>query len=117
MLSHRFSRSDREEHGNFALRISRDTDSYVLEAFGALDADMAGLVESTLQHGEESSADRIVVDLSGVDFLATDVVMALVDAGARSRDNGRRLALLRAPDHVHGVLVRTGVAARLPFVD
>jgi anti-anti-sigma factor len=117
MFSSRFSRSDPEAHGNFALRISRDPGSYVLEAFGALDADTAGLMESTLQHGEESSADRIVVDLSGVDFLATDVVTVLLEADTRSRGNGRRLALLRAPDHVQSALVEAGVAARLPFVD
>ena len=113
MLFHR-SQSDQ---GDFSLRVSRDPGTYVVEVYGELDAGTAGLMESTIQYGEDSSARKIIVDLSGVEFVASDVMEVLVDADARSRDNGHRLVMLRAPNHVHRVFERSGLAARLQFID
>jgi anti-sigma B factor antagonist len=102
---------------NFSLRTSRDPDSYVLEVYGELDLQTAGLLQSGIEQAESSSADRVVVDLSGVDFMASAGMRVLLDADARSRANGHRLALLRPPDHVQRALEHAGIAARLPFAD
>jgi len=108
--------SSRDSGDNFALRVSCDGGNYVLEAYGQLDAGTAGLLHSTIQHGEETSARSIVVDLSGVDSVAFDVMQVLVAAGARSRDDGHRLVMLRAPNHVHRAFEQRGLAAALPFI-
>jgi anti-sigma B factor antagonist len=102
---------------HFALRVSHDPDSYVLEVYGELDLHTAGLMESRIEEGESTSARRVLVDLSGVDYMAAAGMKVLADADARSRADGHRLALLRAPDHVHRVLERVGLAASLPFLD
>lgn len=102
---------------HFALRVSHDPRSYVLEVYGELDVHTAALLESRIEEAESSPADRVLVDLSGVDFMASAGMKVLADAAARSRANGHRLALLRAPDPVHFMLDEVGLAGHLPFRD
>ena len=110
------SRSGRDHRDHFELRISSDGGSYVLEAYGLFDGGTAGLLESTIRHGEETSCRNIVVDLSGVDFVASAVMEVLADADARSHGDVHRLLMLRAPNDVHRAFEQSGLAARLPFI-
>lgn len=105
-------------HGDhFALRFSRDPESYVLEVYGELDVHTAGMLESRIENAKSTPSDSVLVDLSGVDFIASAGMKVLANADARSRANGHRLALLRPPDHVQCVLERVGLAGHLPFLD
>jgi len=101
----------------YALRVSHDPGTFVIEAYGELDAHASRRMESLIERGESTSADRVLVDLSGVDFMAIAGMKVLADAEARSCANGQRLVLLRAPDHVHSAIERVGIAARLRFLD
>ena len=102
---------------HFALRVSHDPRSYVLEVYGELDVHTAGLLEPRIAHAESTQADNVLIDLTGVDFMASAGMKVLADAAARSRANGHRLALLRAPDDVHHWLDEVGLAGQLPFLD
>jgi anti-anti-sigma factor len=103
---------------HFALRVSRDPERYVLEVYGELDVHTAGLLESRIEDAESSSTPRLLVDLSGVDFMASAGLNVLVDANVRASGNGHALALLRPPDDVmHRILEEVGTAAHLPFED
>jgi anti-anti-sigma factor len=107
------SRLVREDGDHFAIRASHDSEDYVLEVYGELDLYTAALLESSIGEAENTAAKRILVDLSGVDFMASVGIKVLLDAAARSQ----RLVVLRAPDHVHRILEQVGLAARLPFDD
>jgi anti-sigma B factor antagonist len=102
---------------HFALRASRDPGSYVLEVYGELDVHTAGLLESRIEDAESTSADHVLVDLSGVDFMASAGLKVLAAADARSRSTGHTLGLLRPPADVQCVLERVGLADCLPFRD
>lgn len=101
----------------YVLRVSHDQDTFVIEAYGELDAQGARRMAALIEWGEATSADRVLVDLSGVDFMAYAGLDVLADAQARSSANGHRLVLLRAPEHVHDALEPIGGAARLRFLD
>jgi len=101
----------------YALRVSHDPGTFVIEAYGELDAHAARQMGSLIEQGESASVDRILVDLSGVDSMAAAGMKVLADADARSRANGHRLALLRAPDPVQRAIERLCAAPSLPFID
>ncbi len=105
------------DRNRFALRVSHEVDTHVIEVYGDVDAASARLLAARIEEGEETTAARVLVDLSGVDSIAPAGIAALVEADARSRRNGHRLALLRAPDPVQELLERVGLANRLPFID
>ena len=81
-----------DECDHFALRVSDEPDTHVIEVYGELDVDTAPLMASRIVEGEDTTSHRILVDLSGVDFMASAGMAVLVEADARSRNNGHRLA-------------------------
>jgi anti-anti-sigma factor len=103
------------ERDDFALRVCREADDYVVAVYGDLDFESAQLMSRKIQEGQDSGGG-VVVDLSGLDFVTTAGMDALVVADARAQGNGLPLVLLRAPDDVHQIFARAGLADRLPFI-
>ena len=89
----------------------------VLSLFGEFD--LAGIqqFETALGKLEAGSADVIVVDLSGLDFMDSSGLRALVMADQRASKQGRRLAIVPGPPAVRRVFEITQLDGRLDLVE
>jgi anti-sigma B factor antagonist len=82
---------------------------------GELDFSVAAEVESAYTQALASDPERIVLDLTGLEFADCSAVRLLMDLAERSRSNGHRLELKPGPAQVHRVFELTGTAEQLPF--
>ncbi len=103
--------------GYLELRTDRSGDEHVIALAGELDLDGADRVNQELQRVEATDAQRIVLDLSSLEFIDSSGIRLILAADIRSRADGGRLALVRGPRAVHRVFELTGIAERLPFTD
>ena len=103
--------------GELSMRSQRDGHVHTISLAGELDLANAHDVEAELIRVETTDASTILLDLAGLTFMDSTAIRLLITADARSRSNGHRLTLRRAPDGVHRVLQICGVADRLPFTD
>jgi anti-sigma B factor antagonist len=94
----------------------REGAAYVVRVAGELDVATAEALRHELHRAERTDAARIVLDLSGLEFVDASGVHVVLEADARSRADGGRLTLLGGPEHVQRVFVMVGAADRLPFV-
>ena len=92
-----------------------DDRAHVVELTGDLDMRSAQVLEDELKRLERSDSLEIVVDLSGLRYIDSAGIKALIQADARARRSGRSLMLVRAGEQVQRVFETTGLATRLPF--
>jgi anti-sigma B factor antagonist len=79
-----------------------------VQVAGELDIDTTPQLEKTLR---EPTAQLLVLDLRELAFMDSSGVHAIVNAGVRARQGGRRLVLLRGPPRVDRVFGLTGSSA------
>ena len=80
---------------------------------GELDIDTVEEIEQALSIALASEAERVVVDLRGLEFLDSTGLRAIV-AACRG-DDAHRLSLVPGPPAVQGVFNVSGLAPELPF--
>ena len=90
-------------------------DGFILSLYGELDVASAPLLEKQIKRLQWAMAARIVLDLSGLDFIDSTGLHALLLAHRRAPDG--QLTLLRGSRNVHRVFELTGTDALLPFAD
>jgi anti-anti-sigma factor len=95
-----------EQPGAGELRVvpERTPAAVVLRVGGELDLAGAPRLGEAVQAVQESADAALVIDLSGVTFMDSTGVRALVDAGRVCRESGRPLALLSPSPQVTRVL-------------
>jgi anti-anti-sigma factor len=103
--------------GELTMRSESERDRHTITISGEIDVANAGDVEQELVRVEATDATAIVLDLSEVTFMDSTAVRLLLTADARSRDDGRRLALRRPSATVLRMLRLVGIENRLPFAD
>lgn len=103
--------------GSLAVTVTQDGDERALELFGELDLATAATLEEELRAAEASDAQTIVLDLSGLTFMDSTGLRAVLVADRRLSLAGRRLALVRGPSAVDRVFTLTGADRRLNFLD
>ena len=81
---------------------------------GEVDIDTVGAMVTELRAAEAGDATSIVLDLSGVSFLDSMGVSAIVRGALRSRANGDRLRVVTSPA-VDRVIDLCGLRGRLPL--
>ena len=96
------------------LRVSRENGVQSIALFGEIDLADVERLEHELRVAEASDAPSIVLDLSGLRFIDSSVVQAVLRAFHRC---GGRLTLLRGPRSVHRVFELTALDRVLPFAD
>ena len=101
--------------GCLEVRAEQRADEQVIALAGELDLDGAGRVDDALRRAEATDARRIVLDLSGLDFIDSSGIRVVIGAEARSRGDGGRLTLIRGPRAVQRVFEISGIADRMPF--
>lgn len=103
--------------GNLAVTVSQGADECALELFGELDLATAATLEAELQRVEAAEVRTIVLDLSGLTFMDSTGLRAILLADRRLREAGRRLCLVRGPRAVDRVFTLTGADRHLQFLD
>jgi anti-anti-sigma factor len=89
----------------------------VLRAHGELDMAGAGALEEALGDlAGERGVDAVLLDLSGVEFMDSSGLRAVMVADQRVKAAGRRFALVRGGDPVHRVFDITRMTERLEWV-
>jgi anti-anti-sigma factor len=83
------------------LRISAERNgfNYYLRLSGELDFSSVKLLEGELKRIEQSDAEHLIVDLSGLEFIDSGGVASLVRASQRSAQDSNRLKMKRS-DHL-----------------
>jgi anti-sigma B factor antagonist len=105
------------EHGPLTVRSSRQEDEHVVELCGELDLGGVEAVQEEMRRVEQTDADRIIVDLSGLEFMDSCGLRAMLQIDARSRANGERVVFLRGGPTVQRLFEITDTESRLPFLD
>jgi anti-sigma B factor antagonist len=103
------------ERGPLTLRISEDGSVRRIEARGDLDMSNAQALDLELRLATESHVERIVVDLSGLEFI--DSIGMATLGRIESHYGAERFGLIRAPEQVQRVIALTGLDRALPFID
>jgi anti-sigma B factor antagonist len=88
-----------------------------LKLRGELDLASSPLLTGELEDLEASGARRLVVDLSGLEFMDSTGLHSLLAALERSRTNGHELSLRRGPRSVHQIFELTGTVSAFRFED
>jgi anti-sigma B factor antagonist len=106
-------------HGRpFGLWIRPHGDTVVVEASGELDLSAAGGFETELRQVLARNGATVVLDLSGLEFIDSSGLRALLVLAFESSVNGSRLGVRRElSPAVQRTFDLTGIGDRLPFVD
>ena len=103
------------EHGPLSIRVERDpAELYVLGFYGEFDIAGVEIALSALRQAEESDAEQILVDLSGLDFIDSQGLRVLCEANRRERRTDR-LVFLPGTGSVERVFALTQLDSQLPF--
>jgi len=102
--------------GQLRVRSERRGAVHDVAVSGELDVATATTLESELTAVEAGDADRIVIDLAGLEFIDCAGLGLILHADAHcGRGGGGRLTLLHGPPHIQRVFDMAAVADRLPF--
>lgn len=99
------------------IRVERAPDALVLSLYGELDLASAPQLNRELLSAESAGEKNVVIDLSGLQFMDSTGLHALLSAHQRSCANGHRISLLRGPSSVHRVFELTHTAELFEFDD
>jgi anti-sigma B factor antagonist len=109
--------SDIPAPGQLIIDSSTEGDGIVLSLRGELDLTSAPEFERELRASEEAPASRLVIDLSGLEFMDSTGLRALLLARERTQQKDRRLTLRRGPRQVQRVLELTKTLDAFEFED
>jgi anti-anti-sigma factor len=88
-----------------------------LKLRGELDLASSPFLEGELEEVEGSGCRRLVIDLSGLEFMDSSGLHVLLAALRRSLTNGHELSLRRGPRGVHRIFDLTQTASAFRFED
>ena len=108
--------SPSERTGLFDIQGDYDGRRWLVSLRGELDLSNVTALDRELRRAEASDAERIVVDLSLLEFLDSSGLHTLVQAARRSRNAGERLRLIPGPKRVQMVFQLTKTEQHLPFI-
>ena len=84
---------------------------------GELDLSTVDKVEQELVKADAAEGPTVVLDMSGLTFLDSTGLRAVVTADERLREHGGRLVIVRGPESEHRVFTITHLDERLEIVD
>ena len=100
----------------FEIELVRDGDAAFVSVSGEVDVATAHELGAQVARAEATDAELIVIDLSRVTFMDSTGLRALLEADARSRENGARLRVTQPSAQVRRLFELTGAETRLPFL-
>lgn len=108
---------ERPTSSQLVIELDRDSDAVKLVLHGELDLSSAPLLEGELEDVEASGHSRLVIDLSGLEFMDSAGLHMLLKARNRSLANGHDLTLRRGPRAIQRLFELTNTAAAFRFDD
>ena len=108
--------NDLIREGLLSVSVEADGDAVKLAARGEMDLATADIVDRELVKAEASDARRIILDLSGVEFIDSSGLKVLVYAARRSNSDSNRLAVVPGTGQVAKMLKLTGIEEFLTLV-
>ena len=84
---------------------------------GELDISSADKVEQELERVDPEASKAVVLDLRELSFMDSTGLRLILETERRTREHGRRFALVRGPHAVQRVFDVTRLDERLDFVD
>jgi anti-sigma B factor antagonist len=105
------------EAGVLKLESAREGDTHRLTLLGEFDLAGAEAYGEEIARIESGDADRIVIDLSKLDFMDSTGLRLLLETDMRSRTNSGRVRYVRPHGEVARLLHLTRVDERLLFLD
>ncbi len=103
--------------GGLQLEVREHERALVVVARGELDVASAQDFAARLEHAVRSPEPLVVIDLSGLMFIDSSGLAALIKAGHEAKAAGREMTVVRGPHQVQQLFELTGMADRLEFVD
>jgi anti-anti-sigma factor len=103
--------------GLLTILSTRQVEEHVMTIYGRLDLHSTEALRDELRRVERTNADRIIIDLSHLQFVDAAGISTILHAQARSRRGGERLVFIRARETVDRALRLTGADRLLPYVD
>lgn len=103
------------EPGGLVVRAAREGSTLLLSLYGELDIASARVLERRIQMARSGSAERVVLDLSGLQFTDSAGLQGLLRVQRDLREAGQDLALLRGPRAVQQVFELTGAERLFRF--
>jgi anti-sigma B factor antagonist len=103
--------------GSLQIESTARGDAIVLTMKGELELTSAPVFERELRAVEATNPRRLVIDLSGLEFMDSTGLRALLLARERAQADGHELALRRGPRQVQRVLELTKTAEAFEFED
>lgn len=99
------------------IRRAGDDLGTVIQLAGELDLESAPQLERQLQELVAISPGRLLIDLSGLEFMDSSGLAVIVRAQRTARDHGHTLALRPGPSQVQRLFELTGLLERFTFED
>jgi anti-anti-sigma factor len=99
-----------------SIRCERRGSAYHVEPRGELDIATAEQLEQELRTAEESDAETIVLDLSGLEFMDSTGLRVVLDINERCGGDGGRLRVIAGAPAVERLLDIVGLRGRLPLI-
>jgi anti-sigma B factor antagonist len=103
--------------GALKIESHREGDTLLVVLSGELDLASAPDLERELQAGEQIAPTRLVIDLSGLGFMDSTGLQALLRARERANEAGYALSLRRGPHQVQRVFELTKTVDAFTFDD
>lgn len=104
--------------GQLVIESRSGDDAVVISLRGELDLTSVPQFERELRDAEATGPGRLVIDLSGLDFMDSTGLRALLQARERAKgEDGHQLALRRGPRQVQRVLELTKTLEVFTFED
>ena len=102
----------------FGCELRREGDVMRVVPSGELDVASAAVVEERIEEALAGGADRLVLDLGGLTFMAsTGLRLVLRLAEQAGSERGFELGVVRGPRQVQRVFELTRTADRIPWLD
>ena len=101
--------SDISTRGSLTIRRTDDARGVVLVLEGELDLESAPELGEHLDQVERAHPERLLIDLSVLDFMDSSGLRVLIRARESARDHGYQLVLRRGSRQVQRLLEITGV--------
>jgi anti-anti-sigma factor len=97
------------QSGRMTIQVHTEDDLYLISLVGEFDMSSTEALDAELLRAEESSAGRIVLDLSGVEFIDSSCLELLVIAKRRSDADADRLRIRPGRGEVTRLLALTKI--------
>jgi anti-anti-sigma factor len=117
MSERSFSRLAASVENRFRVEVHRDGAAAVIAVIGELDLASGPELEAELDRITGPATERLVIDLSRLDFMDSTGLSILVRTHQRLTAEGCEMGLVKGSQQVQRLLDLTGVSQRLKLVD